>query len=187
MASNCSEVISSVISMPAIFCTTSFSISRSKLQRERQCVQKANWYMEWNIGLGQNRDYMEFIHANKSHRCDLEQTYLFPAFSWLVTYWRRPASSIGYFLNTAPHRLARPWLTSGTGVGQTLITTSNRFLFFCMHIEWCDCCTVTGWLTEATYFEAMRRWWCRHASSSLSRDWPEPQWCNLKTELRRTA
>lgn len=32
MASNCSEVISFVISMPAIFCTTSFRINRSKLQ-----------------------------------------------------------------------------------------------------------------------------------------------------------
>lgn len=33
MASSCSEVISSVISMPAIFCTTSFRINRSKLHR----------------------------------------------------------------------------------------------------------------------------------------------------------
>lgn len=36
MASNCSEVISFVISMPAIFCTTSFRINRSKLQKTNQ-------------------------------------------------------------------------------------------------------------------------------------------------------
>lgn len=39
--------------------------------------------------------------------------HLFPAFSWLVTYCRRPANSMGYFLNTAPHRLARPGFTKG--------------------------------------------------------------------------
>lgn len=35
-------------------------------------------------------------------------THLFPAFSWLVTYCSKPANSMGYFLKTAPQRLARP-------------------------------------------------------------------------------
>lgn len=36
MASSCSDVISSVISMPAIFCTTSFKINRSKLAEQEE-------------------------------------------------------------------------------------------------------------------------------------------------------
>lgn len=111
-------------------------------------------------------------------------THLFPAFSWLVTYWRRPASSIGYFLNTAPHRLARPWLTSGKCF--YFIKTSNSW----SPETWKLMLKVLSNNTvhfKATYSEATRIWWCRHASSSPSQDWPELQWCNLKTELRRMA
>lgn len=44
------------------------------------------------------------------------RTHLLPAFSWFVTYCRRPANSMGYFRKTAPQRLARPeeWWESKT-------------------------------------------------------------------------
>ena len=96
--------------------------------------------------------------------------YLFPAFSWLVTYCSRPASSMGYFLNTAPHRLARPrdrvtWHHHMTAHSREPLAENidNR----------------------GTYSAARRRWWCRRVSSSPSPDWPEPRWCNLIGRLRR--
>lgn len=45
---------------------------------------------------------------NGVYEAQLCKIYLFPAFNWLATYWSRPASSIGYFLKTAPQKLARP-------------------------------------------------------------------------------
>lgn len=55
MASSCSAVISSVISIPAIFCTTSFRISRSKLERREE---------KKNTGAGKRKSINEKVEAS---------------------------------------------------------------------------------------------------------------------------
>ena len=112
-----------------------------------------------------------FSHISRKDRWASVTGYLFPAFSWLVTYWSSPASSMGYFLNTAPHRLARPrdrvtWHhhTAANTESQSAERIDNR----------------------GTYSAARRRWLCRRVSSFPSPDWPEPRWCNLIGRLRKT-
>lgn len=94
IASNWSDVISSAASIPAIFCTISFNINRSRLKADFRILYKTiNW--------------LKKIIAIFCVHWIIYEIYLFWALSWFATYCNNPVNSMLYFLNIAPQKEAR--------------------------------------------------------------------------------